>query len=49
MNDSQTSRKLHPPVVPIPQDPFLPQGRLQRLVSMFPPSQFGRYIAVGVF
>jgi putative flippase GtrA len=49
MNDSQTSRKLHPPVVPIPQDPFLPQGRLQRLVSMFPPGQFGRYIAVGVF
>jgi putative flippase GtrA len=50
--DSPKSRELHPahpPVVPIPQDPFLPRRRLQRLVDLFPPGQFGRYIGVGLF
>jgi len=36
-------------VVPIPQDPFLPKGRLQRLVNLFPRGQFIRYLCVGVF
>jgi putative flippase GtrA len=39
----------HPPVVPIPQEPFLPTGRLQRLVNLFPPGQFLRYLCVGAF
>jgi putative flippase GtrA len=52
MSDSPTPREMQParpPVVPIPQDPFLPRRRLQRLVDLFPPGQFGRYIAVGLF
>jgi putative flippase GtrA len=39
----------HPPVVPIPQDPFIPKGRLQSLVNLFPAGQFVRYLGVGVF
>jgi putative flippase GtrA len=39
----------HPPVVPLPQDPFIPKGRLQRLVNLFPAGQFIRYLCVGVF
>jgi putative flippase GtrA len=39
----------HPPAVPIPQDPFLPKKRLQRLVNLFPPGQFVRYLCVGAF
>jgi putative flippase GtrA len=39
----------HPPVVPIPQDPFLPEKALQRLVNLFPAGQFVRYLIVGVF
>jgi putative flippase GtrA len=39
----------HPPVVPIPQDPFIPKGRLQRLVNLFPAGQFVRYLYVGMF
>ena len=39
----------HPPVVPIPQDPFIPRTRLQRLVGLFTSAQFARYLAVGVF
>jgi putative flippase GtrA len=39
----------HPPVVPIPQDPFIPRGPLQRLVNLFPAGQFARYLCVGVF
>lgn len=39
----------HPPVVPIPQDPFVPKRRLQRLVNLFPGGQFARYLSVGVF
>ena len=42
-------RSAHPPVVPIPQDPFLPTTRLQRLVNLFPPGQFFRYLCVGMF
>jgi putative flippase GtrA len=42
-------RPEHPPVVPIPQDPFLPTGRLQRIVARFPGGQFFRYLLVGVF
>jgi putative flippase GtrA len=39
----------HPPVVPIPQDPFIPRRRLQRIVHLFPAGQFVRYLCVGVF
>jgi putative flippase GtrA len=39
----------HLPVVPIPQDPFLPRGPLQRLVNLFPGGQFLRYLCVGAF
>jgi putative flippase GtrA len=39
----------HPPVVPIPQDPFIPTRRLQRLVDLFPKGQFARYIGIGIF
>src|ERR1700678_2891066 len=39
----------HPPVVPIPQDPFIPQRRLQRIVRLFPAGQFARYLCVGMF
>jgi putative flippase GtrA len=39
----------HPPVVPIPQDPFIPRRRLQRIVQLFPAGQFARYVCVGVF
>jgi putative flippase GtrA len=39
----------HPPVVPIPQDPFIPRRRLQRIVRLFPAGQFARYLCVGVF
>jgi putative flippase GtrA len=39
----------HPPAVPIPQEPFPPSRRLQRLVNLFPPGQFLRYLCVGVF
>ena len=42
-------RPQHPPVVPIPQDPFIPTRRLQRLVNLFPAGQFVRYLCVGVF
>jgi putative flippase GtrA len=42
-------RPVHPPVVPIPQDPFIPTGRLQRLVNLFPAGQFVRYLGVGAF
>jgi putative flippase GtrA len=42
-------RPKHPPVVPIPLDPFIPKGRLQRLVDLFPAGQFLRYLAVGMF
>ena len=40
---------LHPPVVPIPQNPDIPTSRLARLVRRFPKQQFFRYIAVGVW
>jgi putative flippase GtrA len=39
----------HPPVVPIPQDPFIPKGPLQRIVNLFPGGQFLRYVMVGGF
>jgi putative flippase GtrA len=39
----------HPPVVPIPQDPFIPRRRIARLVNLFPGGQFIRYLCVGVF
>ena len=39
----------HPPVVPIPQAPFIPRRRLQRIVHLFPAGQFVRYVCVGVF
>jgi putative flippase GtrA len=39
----------HPPVVPVPQDPFIPKEPLQRLVNLFPGGQFARYLGVGIF
>jgi putative flippase GtrA len=39
----------HPPVVPIPLDPFIPKKRLQRLVDLFPAGQFVRYLCMGIF
>ena len=39
----------HPPVVPIPQDPFIPKGALERIVNLFPAGQFVRYLCVGAF
>jgi putative flippase GtrA len=39
----------HPPIIPIPQDPFIPRRRLQRIVQLFPAGQFVRYVCVGVF
>lgn len=42
-------RPVHPPVVPIPQDPFIPKRRLARLVQRFPGGQFFRYVCVGGF
>jgi putative flippase GtrA len=39
----------HPPVVPIPQAPFIPAGQLGYLVNLFPGGQFARYLGVGVF
>jgi putative flippase GtrA len=47
--DNNEIRPRHPPVVPIPQDPFIPKRRLQRLVNLFPAGQFVRYLCVGVF
>ena len=49
---SAPSSEVHPdypPVVPIPQDPFIPKGPLQRLVNLFPGGQFFRYLLVGGF
>ena len=49
---SSTRQELHPanpPVVPLPQDPFIPRRRLQALVNLFPAGQFTRYILVGAF
>ncbi len=45
----QEVRPEHLPVVPLPQDPFIPRGPLQRLVNLFPGGQFFRYVAVGGF
>lgn len=47
--DNHEIHPQHPPVVPIAQDPFIPRRRLQRIVDLFPPGQFARYIGVGVF
>lgn len=41
--------EIEPPVVPLPQDPFIPRKRLQRLVNLFPGGQFFRYLMVGGF
>jgi putative flippase GtrA len=46
--DDET-RPEHPPVVPIPLDPFIPKGQLQRLVNLFPAGQFVRYLGMGIF
>ena len=37
------------PVVPLPQNPDVPTGRLARLVRLFPKGQFVRYLTVGVW
>jgi putative flippase GtrA len=39
----------HPPVVSIPQNPFIPKRRLQRIGDLFPGGQFVRYVCIGVF
>ncbi len=46
-NHAAELRVEHPPVVPLPQDPFLPRRRLQSLVNFFPRGQFFRYLLVG--
>ena len=49
---AEGARELHPeplPVVPIPQNPQIPTGRLRRLLRRLPKRQFIRYLAVGVF
>jgi putative flippase GtrA len=48
----QVDNEIRPkrsPVVPIPQDPFIPKTQLQRLVNLFPAGQFVRYLGVGMF
>jgi len=45
----QEIQPLHPPVIPIPQNPGIPTGRLSRLVRLFPKGQFVRYLCVGVW
>jgi len=48
----QVDNEIRPrrsPVVPIPQDPFIPKTQLQRLVNLFPAGQFLRYLGVGIF
>jgi putative flippase GtrA len=42
-------RPEHPPVPPIPPTPSIVAGRLQRIVDIFPPGQFIRYLCIGVF
>ena len=42
-------RPIHPPVVPIPQNPDIPTRRLARLVQKFPKRQFVRYVSVGIW
>jgi putative flippase GtrA len=37
------------PVVPIPQNPSVPRGPVERLVNLFPGGQFLRYLGVGAF
>jgi putative flippase GtrA len=49
LSDDHEIPPQHPPVVPIPQNPFIPGRRLQRLVHLFPGGQFIRYLCVGVF
>jgi len=49
---SSADHEIHParpPVVPIPQAPFVPRRPLQRVVDLFPAGQFVRYLCVGVF
>ncbi len=44
--------ELHPeplPVIPIPQNPNIPRGRLARIVNRLPKGQFIRYLCVGIF
>ena len=40
---------VHPPVVPIAQNPDIPTRRLARLVRRFPKRQFARYVSVGIW
>ena len=42
-------RPDHPPVLPIPQAPFVPRGLLRGFVNLFPAGQFVRYVCVGCF
>ncbi len=44
--------ELHPeplPVVPIPQNPAVPTGRLARIVNRLPKGQFVRFLGVGIW
>lgn len=48
----ETDGELRPvplPVVPLPQDPFIPRRRLQAIVQRIWGAQFIRYVAIGVF
>ena len=46
--DCHTAPELPPPV-PITQISSIPKGRLQRIINLFPPGQFTRYLCIGVF
>lgn len=47
--DCPEIRPQHAPVMPIPQNPFIPRQGLQGLVHLFPGGQFVRYLCVGAF
>jgi putative flippase GtrA len=42
-------RPEHPSIAPISPVLSTPQGRWQRIVNLFPPGQFARYLGLGVF
>ena len=49
---TQDLHRADVPAVPQPQEPYLPAPhitRLQRIVNLFPPGQFLRYLCVGGF
>ncbi len=52
LTPTPADHEFHPdpiPVVPIPQNPEIPTGRLARLINLLPKGQFIRYLGVGVW